>query len=99
MLPSLIELTGVGPKIHGLRWESDRLLRIGRNGNLDIVLRDPSVEPLHAELRFHGMRWIVRDVAKSPLFPTRVNGAPIDVAELKCGDVLKVGELNWQSRT
>jgi putative nucleotidyltransferase with HDIG domain len=93
MSPSLIELTGLGPKLAGLRWESDRLLRIGRHGNLDIVLRDPSVEPLHAEVRFHGMRWIVRNVAKSPLFPTRVNGDSIDVAELKSGDVLQIGSL------
>ena len=94
MRASPIELTGFGPKLGGLRWESDCLLRIGRQGNLDIVLRDPSVEPIHAEVRFHGQRWIVRNLAKSPLFPTRLNDAPIaDTAEVKLGDTLQIGNV------
>ncbi|MBX9679753.1 MAG: HD domain-containing protein [Gemmataceae bacterium] len=94
MRSSSIELTGFGPKLDGLRWESESLLRIGRQGNLDIVLRDPSVEPIHAEVRFHGQRWIVRNLAKSPLFPTRVNDHPIArSAELKLGDTLQIGNV------
>jgi len=98
MLPSIIELTGRGRKLDGLRWESDHLLRIGREGNLDIVLRDSSVEPTHAEVRFQGQRWIFRVLAKSPMYPTLLNDVPLKdgAAELSLGDVLQIGKLQLE---
>src|SRR5471030_3200672 len=53
-----IILAGMGPKLSGLTWETNKSLRIGRQTNLDVVLRDNSVERLHAEVRHQGMRWI-----------------------------------------
>src|SRR5438876_98884 len=68
-----IVLAGMGPKLSGLTWESNKFLRIGRQTNLDVVLRDHSVERIHAEIRHQGMRWILRDLAHNPMYPTLVN--------------------------
>ena len=73
-----IVLTGLGPSLTGLTWESDRLLRIGRQNNLEVVLRDNSVNSNHAEVRLHAGRWVLRDVARNPLYPTLVNREPVD---------------------
>src|SRR6266404_1313536 len=67
--PRLI-LAGLGPKLSGLTWETNKSLRIGRQTNLDVVLRDHSVDRIHAEVRHQCLRWVVRDLAHNPLFPT-----------------------------
>jgi putative nucleotidyltransferase with HDIG domain len=90
-----IVLMGLGPKLDGLRWESDHSLKIGRQGTLDVVLRDFSVERLHAEVKYCGSKWIVRDLANSELFPTRVNGIPLAGGnqDLRLHDTLECGKL------
>ncbi len=95
MSTNWIELTGIGPKVEGLHWEANELLRIGRQKTLEVVLDDPSIERIHVEVKRHGPRWQLRDVAKNPLFPTFVNGALMNGAprELKMEDVLQVGQL------
>ncbi len=89
-----IVLAGMGPKLSGLTWESNRFLRIGRQTNLDVVLRDHSVERVHAEIRHQGMRWILRDLAHNPLYPTLVNNASLPGDHvLNPEDVLQIGKL------
>jgi HD-GYP domain-containing protein (c-di-GMP phosphodiesterase class II) len=90
-----IVLAGLGPKLSGLTWESSRSLRIGRQTNLDVVLRDGSVERLHAEVKHTGMRWVVRDLAHSPLYPTLVNNEQVNGKEqtLSASDIVQVGRL------
>ena len=90
-----IVLAGLGPKLSGLTWETTNGMRIGRQTNMDVVLRDSSVERVHAEVRHTGMRWIVRDLARSPLYPTMVNGAPLVGKELtlSANDVVQLGRL------
>src|SRR5436305_13064655 len=90
-----IVLAGLGPKLAGLTWETERVLRIGRQGSLDIVLHDYSVERLHAEVKNQGLRWVLRDLANSPSFPTTVNDQPLTGKdrELKAQDVLRIGKL------
>ncbi|MBI1831818.1 MAG: HD domain-containing protein [Planctomycetes bacterium] len=90
-----IVLAGLGPKLSGLTWESNSCLRIGRQTNLDVVLRDHSVERLHAEIRHHGMRWVLRDLARNPMYPTLVNDRVIFGKDesLSPEDVVQVGKL------
>jgi pSer/pThr/pTyr-binding forkhead associated (FHA) protein len=92
---SRIVLSGLGPKLAGLTWESNRLLRIGRQSNLDVVLRDFSVDRLHAEVKYHGPRWVVRDLADNPLYPTCVNNQVVAGTDrvLQPQDILQVGKL------
>ena len=70
---SRIVLTGLSPSMAGLRWESENVLRIGRQNNVDVVLRDFSIDRLQAEVRFTGGRWVLRDLARNPAFPTLLN--------------------------
>jgi HD-GYP domain-containing protein (c-di-GMP phosphodiesterase class II) len=90
-----IVLAGMGPKLSGLTWESNKSLRIGRQQNLDVILRDYSVERLHAEVKHQGMRWILRDLAHNPAYPTLVNDHPMHGKDhvLAADDVLQVGKL------
>lgn len=90
-----IVLAGLGSKLIGLSWESNQLLRIGRQSNLEVVLRDYSVERCHAEVKNLGLRWVVRDLADSPLFPTLVNDVPVTGGQqvLRLGDVVQVGKV------
>ena len=90
-----IVLAGMGPKLSGLTWESSKFMRIGRQTNVDIVLRDNSVERLHAEIRHQGMRWILRDLARSPMYPTLVNSFPLVGKDevLKPDDIVQIGKL------
>src|SRR5262245_36799460 len=90
-----IVLTGMGAKLDGLNWESDALLRIGRQNNLDVVLRDFSVDRLQAEVRLHGGRWVIRDLSENEMHPTLVNGEQLFNRELglHTQDVLQFGKI------
>src|SRR5437762_126673 len=96
MSAARIVLSGLGPKLAGLRWESDQILRIGRQGTADVVLRDFSVERLHAEVKYGGSRWTVRDLAESDNYPTLVNGVVLNGAqkEIHDQDVLQFGKAS-----
>jgi HD-GYP domain-containing protein (c-di-GMP phosphodiesterase class II) len=90
-----IVLAGMGPKLSGLTWESNKALRIGRQTNLDVILRDYSVERLHAEVKHQGMRWVLRDLAHNPAYPTLVNDSAMNGKDhvLAADDVLQFGKL------
>lgn len=90
-----IVLSGVGPKLSGLTWESNKALRIGRMTNLDVVLRDNSVERIHAEITHQGARWVLRDLAQCSLYPTYVNNAPLGKKDhtLSANDVIQFGKM------
>ncbi len=91
-----IVLSGIGPKLEGLQWESESGLRIGRQGNVDVVLRDFSVDRLQAETRLAGSRWVICDLSQSDTFPTLVNGKRLGRGEqpLNLEDVLQFGKLH-----
>src|ERR1019366_7184832 len=90
-----IVLAGMGPKLSGLTWETSKLLRIGRQTNLDVVLRDNSVERVHAEVRHQGMRWLLRDLAHNPFYPTLVNDMALVGKDLvlNTDDIVQIGKL------
>jgi HD-GYP domain-containing protein (c-di-GMP phosphodiesterase class II) len=89
-----VVLTGLGASLAGLSWESDHLLRIGYQGNLDVVVRDRSVDRLHAEVRLAGGRWVLRDLARNALFPTLVNREVVFGTErpIQVQDIIQLGK-------
>ncbi|MBI3824107.1 MAG: HD domain-containing protein [Planctomycetes bacterium] len=95
MIEPRIVLAGMGPKLSGLTWESDKVLRIGRQTNLDVVLRDHSIERIHAEVRYQGLRWMVRDLAHNQMYPTLVNSHALTGKDqaLATDDILQFGKL------
>jgi HD-GYP domain-containing protein (c-di-GMP phosphodiesterase class II) len=97
MPDSHIALTGVGPKVEGLHWEAETLLRIGRHATAEVVIQDVSVDRLHVEFKFHGQRWMVRPLTENPYFPTLLNGQPLSNrgTQVRLGDVLLVGKLKF----
>jgi pSer/pThr/pTyr-binding forkhead associated (FHA) protein len=89
-----IVLSGVGPKLEGLSWEADDVLRIGRQDTLDVVLQDPSVSRRHAEILPAGDGWFLSDLASSN--GTYLNGEQVVKSErpLRPDDLIQVGELS-----
>jgi hypothetical protein len=95
MSKARIVLTGLGSTLAGLSWETDRLLRIGRQNSLEVVLRDFSIDRLHAEVKFSAGRWVLRDLARNPLYPTLLNREQVQNIDrpLAVQDVIQLGKL------
>lgn len=96
MADSFIRLAGLSPKVQGLCWESDHILRIGRHPSADIVLHDTSVDRLHVEIKFQGQRWFARQLSDNPYYITQLNDVPVSAKglALKLDDVLQVGNVS-----
>lgn len=90
-----IVLAGASPALDGLSWETETALRIGRQGNMDILLSDSSVGRLHAEVGRRGLGWVVRDLVNSDTTPSYLNGVQLrgQSAKLSLHDVLQFGRL------
>jgi HD-GYP domain-containing protein (c-di-GMP phosphodiesterase class II) len=91
---SRLVLIGHCPQLENLRWESDTRLRIGRHGNnLDVVLHDPTVSNIHAELVWTSLGWTAQDVGSK--YGTLLNGHPIpsNGGLLQNRDQLQIGRL------
>lgn len=93
-----IVLSGMCPRLQGLQWETDTLLRIGRQGNVDIRLDDPTVSRAHAEILTTGSRWLVRDLAHHDHYPTLLNGTRVGTGgcALQLHDLVQCGALVFQ---
>ena len=69
-------------------------LTIGRAG-ADVKLSDPDVSRSHAVVRLHGGSVAIEDVGSTN--GTFVNGSRVDgVTELRDGDVVRFGSVEWQ---
>ncbi|HEX9734053.1 MAG TPA: adenylate/guanylate cyclase domain-containing protein [Thermoanaerobaculia bacterium] len=64
-------------------------LRLGRSGDNEIVLPDYSVSRRHAAIRADGEEWYVYDLKSTN--GVQVNHADVDRAQLRAGDLLKIG--------
>jgi pSer/pThr/pTyr-binding forkhead associated (FHA) protein len=62
---------------------------IGRSRHCDLVLGEPTVSRLHAELREEGAAWVIADLGSTN--GTWVNGWRIQRAELSPGDEVALG--------
>nr|WP_282452719.1 GGDEF domain-containing protein [Lysobacter sp. CAU 1642] len=79
-----------GPQI-GARFELDDAAIIGREGEVDIRLGEPSVSRRHCHVfRKRGGYWVTDLGATNP---TRVNGMQVKASPLLEGDLLTVGDL------
>jgi HD-GYP domain-containing protein (c-di-GMP phosphodiesterase class II) len=93
-------LVGVSEAVKGLRWESTKVLRIGRQQDMDIVVSDPSIARVHAEIHMTSRGWMVQD--RDGASRTLINGIPAGTSGrlfqkddvLQCGTVVfRVSEL------
>jgi hypothetical protein len=66
--------------------------RVGSSEECDVRVRAGGVAPLHATIDFDGSR--ARVVANCPL--TWLNDGPVRQANLKAGDVLTLGPVEWK---
>jgi pSer/pThr/pTyr-binding forkhead associated (FHA) protein len=78
-------------RLHRLIELSDRLLRIGRGRQNDIVLEDPEqvVSRFHAELRPDGGRYVLVDLNSQN--GSWVNAERIDRVEMRRGTPVEIG--------
>lgn len=68
---------------------------IGRGADVDLVIADPSVSRLHAEITVRGRYAYVTDLGLSTN-GTRVNGRPVGRRRLRDGDVLTFGGASFR---
>jgi pSer/pThr/pTyr-binding forkhead associated (FHA) protein len=78
-------------QLHRLIELSDRLLKIGRGRQNDIVLEDPEqvVSRFHAELRPHGGGYVLVDLNSQN--GTWVNAERIDRIQMRSGVPVEIG--------
>jgi hypothetical protein len=73
--------------------EKRRTWAVGSDPRCDLVLDDPSVAPFHCYLEFDGDH-IHTFPCTTCLDRPRVNGAAVDEADLRPGDVLTLGHIS-----
>ena len=66
------------------------VLRVGRAGECEVVLLDPTASRTHVELRVDAGRVWLKDL--NSRFGTFVNGVKTSECELRPGDVIRIGE-------
>jgi hypothetical protein len=69
---------------------------VGRSGSCDVVVGEPTVSRVHAELRHSDAGWTVRDLGS--LNGTWLNGARVIEAPVTGGDELCLGGLRMELR-
>jgi predicted component of type VI protein secretion system len=84
----LTDTITVGETGHDVLLRGDRAV-IGRLSTCDICLKDANVSRRHAELMRVDDAWYVQDLESTN--GTRLNGAAVDRARLRDGDVVEVG--------
>ena len=65
------------------------LVTVGRSPRADVVLPDPEVSKLHAEIALRGVGFVIRDLKSSN--GTLVNGQAVSEQLLSAGDVVEIG--------
>jgi VWFA-related protein len=79
-----------GPRA-GREFRLQEVTSIGRTGENNIILDDPSVSRQHAKVRLEGQTFTVFDLAATN--PTKVNGQEIGRHQLVDGDRVEIGNI------
>ena len=79
-----------GPRA-GQEFRLGEVTAIGRSGDNDIILDDPSVSRQHAKVRLEGQSFTIFDLGATN--PTRVNGQEIGKHQLVDGDRIEIGSV------
>jgi hypothetical protein len=82
-------LRGVGGPHHGRSFTLDRARTVGRAGECDIRINDPTFADRHARLEAHADGVVLRDMGS--VEGTLVNGRPVRHALLQPGDQIVFG--------
>ena len=77
-----------GPRA-GQEFRLQEVTTIGRGGDNDIILDDPSVSRQHAKVRLEGQTFTIFDLGATN--PTEVNGQKIGKHQLVDGDRVEIG--------
>lgn len=90
---SLAWVTVVDGKEKGKSFDvkADEPTSIGRDGSNSIILEDDSVSRKHAKISKSGDKYLIHDLAS--VNGTYVNKKRVDVAEIKDGDILYIGDV------
>jgi pSer/pThr/pTyr-binding forkhead associated (FHA) protein len=79
----------------GMEYEVERpRTTLGRGPGVDLSFADASMSKVHAELEWSAGRLRLRDLGS--MNGVRVNGAPVQVSDLKHGDRFELGEHVFQ---
>ncbi len=91
----MIELIEIGDRKSGRRFQSDAApIRLGRRAGLDIVLPDPGVFDLHAEIGMDAEGWYTLRSTGPAI--VSVNDHPVQQHRLRNGDVMSLGSAKLQ---
>lgn len=60
--------SATGRSVHSWTFDDVPVIRIGRSGENQVVVADPSVSRFHAELRYDGTRWEVVNLGRNGVF-------------------------------
>ncbi len=93
---SRITLCGVGPDLEGRWWVADQGFRIGRDPEAKVVLQDPSVSALHAEVRATACGWVLYDLGSAEGTFVNELGVPPEGQPLRLQDVIRCGAVSLQ---
>jgi len=77
-----------GPRA-GQEFRLQEITAIGRSGNNDVIIDDPSVSRQHAKVRLEGKVFTIFDLGATN--PTKVNGLEIGKHQLIDGDRVEIG--------
>ena len=78
-----------GPRA-GQEFRLQEVTTIGRSGDNDIIIDDPSVSRQHAKVRLEGQTFTIFDLGATN--PTQVNGQEIGKHQLIDGDRVEIGD-------
>jgi pSer/pThr/pTyr-binding forkhead associated (FHA) protein len=70
------------------------MITIGRHSTCDLRLADKGVSRRHAVIRSGQGRFFVQD--QESAIGTYVNGQRVDACELRLGDVIRIGETEFE---